>query len=276
MFTIDAHQHFWKYHPQKHDWIGDDMASIRKDFFPQDLHPILKDNDVDGTVAVQAEQTEEETHFLLDLCEKNSFIFGVVGWVDLQSPLIGERLEYFSQFAALKGFRHVLQGEKQRDLFLQKDFLAGLGMLEQYNFTYDLLILPDQLQYLPELLKALPNQRFVIDHLAKPMISTGEIAQWKTEIEKAAEYENVYCKVSGMVTEANPGNWTFDNFAPYLDVVADAFGVKRLMYGSDWPVCTAEADYTTVINLIRTYFNTLSVTEQEQIFAGTAKDFYTL
>jgi L-fuconolactonase len=276
MKTIDSHQHFWTYDPERHQWITEDMKIIRRDYLPLQLAEILQKNHVDGCVVVQEAQTEAETIKLIGLCEQHKFIKGVVGWVDLQSASIAERLSYFQQFSALKGLRHILQGEAQRDLFLQPPFLNGLGLLEQYNLTYDLLILPDQLRYVPELLEKFPNQRFVIDHLAKPMISTGEIAVWKKDMQKIAGYDNVYCKVSGMVTEARPGAWKASDFNPYLDVITESFGLKRLMYGSDWPVCLVAADYTTVINLVRSYFSAFSLSEQEQVFGRTAIEFYRL
>jgi L-fuconolactonase len=276
MKTIDSHQHFWTYDPQRHQWITDDMNTIRRDYLPAQLADILKENEVDGCVVVQEAQTEAETNKLIAFCKEHSFIKGVVGWVDLQSTGIDERLAYFQQFSALKGLRHILQGEKQRYLFLQPPFLHGLSLLEQYHLSYDLLILPDQLRYVPELLEKFPNQRFVIDHLAKPMINSGEIADWKKDMQKIAGYDNVYCKVSGMVTEARRGEWKASDFNPYLDVVTEAFGLKRLMYGSDWPVCLVAADYTTVINLVRSYFSAFSRSEQEQVFARTATEFYQL
>jgi L-fuconolactonase len=276
MKTIDSHQHFWIYDPERHQWITEDMKTIRRDYLPVQLAEILKKNQVDGCVVVQEAQTEAETNKLIGLYEQHKFIKGVVGWVDLQSAGIAERLGYFQQFSALKGLRHILQGEAQRDLFLQPPFLNGLSLLEQYNLSYDLLILPDQLRYVPELLEKFPNQRFVIDHLAKPLISTGEIADWKKDMQKIAGYDNVYCKVSGMVTEARSGGWKASDFNPYLDVVTESFGLKRLMYGSDWPVCLVAAEYTTVINLVRSYFSAFSVSEQEQVFGKTAIEFYRL
>jgi len=276
MFTIDSHQHFWKYDPVKHHWINDDMAAIRQDFLPEQLLPVLKENRVDGCVAVQTDQTAVETDFLLHLSSQHDFIEGVVGWVDLKSPFLADRLQYYRQFDRLKGFRHILQGEQQRDFCLQPAFLAGIALLERYGFTFDILILPDQLQYMPEFIGRFPEQRFVIDHLAKPAIAKGEIAGWKKDIENIATYPNVSCKISGMVTEANLKGWENADFRPYIDVVVNAFGMKRVMYGSDWPVCLAAADYADVIGVVRSYFSTFSEDEQQLFFGQNAVDFYQL
>jgi L-fuconolactonase len=276
MITIDAHQHFWQYNQQNHSWIGDDMAVIRRDFLPEDLAPVLQENNVQGCVAVQADQSTDETDFLLGLSKEHDFIRGVVGWVDLQSPAIEELLNEYSGEPALKGFRHILQGEKQRDLCLQPSFINGISLLEKYNFSYDILILQDQLRFIPELVARFPNQRFVIDHLAKPGIKAGEISDWKAGIEKVAQYENVYCKISGMVTEADLQNWKSEDIIPYLDVVLNAFSIKRVMYGSDWPVCLAAGDYSEVIRLVRSWSASFTANEQELFFGKNAIDFYHL
>jgi L-fuconolactonase len=276
MITIDSHQHFWKYDPVKHDWIGDDMAVIRRDFLPEHLEPVLQENDVQGCVAVQADQSMEETDFLLGLSKEHDFIKGVVGWTDLQSPAIEASLSAYAQFSALKGFRHILQGERQRDLCLQPSFLNGISLLDKYNFSYDILILPDQLRFIPELVSRFPHQRFVIDHLAKPGIKAGDIDNWKRDIEHVAQYENVHCKISGMVTEADLHNWKSEDFIPYIDVVLNAFSIKRVMYGSDWPVCLAAGNYTEVIHIVRSCFSSFTTNEQDLFFGKNAIDFYHL
>lgn len=274
--TIDAHQHFWTYDRVKHDWIGEDMAVIRRDFLPEHLAPVLDQHHVDGCIAVQADQTIEETDFLLEMSLQYDFIKGVVGWIDLQSPGAEEILNTYIQFSKLKGFRHILQGEPQRDLCLQQPFLAGISLLERFDLTYDILVLRDQLQYIPEFVSQFPNQRFVLDHLAKPDIKSGDISDWKRDIEMVAQHENVYCKVSGMVTEADLQNWKTEDFAPYLDTVTASFGMDRLMYGSDWPVCLAAGNYTKVLNIVKSYFQTFSEYDQQRFFGGNAIDFYRL
>jgi L-fuconolactonase len=276
MFTIDSHQHFWKYDPVKHSWINDNMAAIRKDFLPEQLLPVLTENGVDGCVAVQTDQSAVETDFLIHLSSQHDFIKGVVGWVELKSPFLADRLQYYREFDRLKGFRHILQGEQQRDFCLQPAFLNGIALLEQYGYTYDILIVPDQLQYLPDFVGRFPNQRFVIDHMAKPAVASGEIADWKKDIEKVAAYPNVSCKISGLLTEADVKGWKNDDFRPYIDVVVNAFGMKRVMYGSDWPVCLYAGGYPEVIGLVRSYFSTFSEDEQQLFFASNAINFYRL
>ena len=274
MLRIDSHQHFWKYDPVNYGWIDDQMAVIRRDFLPGDLEPVLKANGFDGCITVQSEQSEKENEFQLTNAEKNSFIKGVVGWVDLQSAEIENRLAYYKTFNKLKGFRHVLQGESQRDYMLRPDFLNGISLLKKYDYTYDILILPDQLKYTAEFVAQFPDQPFVIDHLAKPGIKNKEIAGWEKDIKAVAKFDNVFCKVSGMVTEADFKNWKPAEFYAYLHVVVDAFGMDRLLFGSDWPVCKVAADYEQVVDIVAAYFSTFSLDEQDNFFGGNAVKFY--
>jgi len=273
---IDAHQHFWKFDPVRDSWITDEMAVIQKDFFPRDLKESLLRNDFDGSVVVQSDQSENENEFQLKNAAANEFIKGVVGWVDMQSGDIEERLGYYSSFKKMKGFRHVLQGESDRSLMLKPEFMNGIGKLEKYEFTYDILICADQLKYIPEFVGAFMNQKFVIDHLAKPGIKNRDITEWKKEMEKIARFENVYCKISGMVTEADWKNWRQEDFIPYLDVVIEAFGPNRIMYGSDWPVCLVAASYEEMLGIVEEYFSSFSGTEQELFFGRNAIQFYNL
>jgi len=251
------------------------MAAIRKDFFPSHLQPVLQQNGVAGCVAVQADQTEDETSFLLELAQKNDFIQGIVGWVDLRSARLQERLEYYAQHRHIKGFRHILQGEEP-DFMLQPTFLKGIGLLSTYHFTYDILIYPRHLKAGAALVRQFPDQPFVIDHMAKPFIKDRLIDNWKKDITAIAQYPNVHCKVSGMVTEADMRNWKPDDFTPYLDVVSEVFGPDRLLYGSDWPVCLAAADYKDVMGIVRNYFSAFTASEQEAIFRTNASAFYHL
>jgi L-fuconolactonase len=277
MLFIDAHQHFWKYNPQEFDWITNEMSMLRKDFFPADLKPSFDENGVDGCVAVQAKQTEEENNFLLQLAEENDFIKGIVGWVDLMADDIEDKLIYWHQHKKLKGVRHILQGEKNRALMLEPSFKNGISSLKKFNYTYDILIYPDQLQYASELVKIFPEQKFVIDHLAKPYIKSQQVDGWKKDIEAFKKHDNVYCKVSGMVTEAEWNNQSLQIFNPYLDVIAETFGTKRIMYGSDWPVClVAASSYKDVMQIAMDYFSSFSVEEKENIFRNNAVRFYDL
>ena len=273
---IDSHQHFWNFDPVRDSWINDDMQVIRRDFMPADLEPMLKQTGFEGTVAVQVDQSEADTIFLLRLADEHDFIKGVVGWVDLQAEDIDSTLQYYTSFKKLKGFRHILQGEKNRALMLEPQFKRGIEALAEFDFTYDILVYADQLKYVKQFVAGFPSQKFVIDHLAKPYIKKAEIDQWKIEMEAIASHENVWCKVSGMVTEADWKNWKQTDFHPYLDVVTAAFGVKRLMYGSDWPVCLVAASYQQALDIVKKYYAGFSPEEQQLIFGGNAKEFYQL
>jgi L-fuconolactonase len=276
MKRIDSHQHFWKFDPVRDSWINDEMKLIQKDFLPEDLKTVLKQNGFDGCVSVQSDQSEEENNFHLQHVEKFDFIKGIVGWVDLRSQTIEERLQYYSVFKKLKGFRHVLQAEPQRDLMLQPAFMNGISLLSKYNFTYDILIFKDQLQYVPKLVSAFPDQPFVIDHISKPDIKNKDIRQWKKDISVLGQFENLQCKISGMVTEALWKSWAIEDFKPYMDVVVEAFGTDRIMFGSDWPVCLVAASYNEVVTIVEDYFSSFSKDEQEKFFGLNAIKFYKL
>lgn len=277
MPRIDAHQHFWKFNPVRNTWITGEMSAIRKDFLPQNLQPSLKENDFDGSVLVQVDQSEEETHILLELADNNDFIKGVIGWVNLQSENIEERLAYYRKFEKLKGFRHILQGETDRALMLKPEFIRGIKALKQFGYTYDILIFPDQLQYAIKLVELFQEQKFVIDHIAKPLIKDRKIDEWKEGIYKVAQYKNVYCKISGMVTEADWQSWKDTDLIPYIDVVVKAFGTDRILYGSDWPVCLlAGAKYNDVIRIVKDYFSSFPQNEQDKFFGQNAIKFYNL
>lgn len=273
---IDAHQHFWHYNPVRDSWITDDMEVFRKDFLPADLHPLLQQHDFDGCVVVQSDQSEAENEFHLLNAESYDFVRGIVGWVNLQAKNIDERLSYYRNFKKIKGFRHVLQGEADRALMLKPDFRRGISKLKKYGFTYDILVYPDQLQYVNELVAAYPEQQFVIDHLAKPNIRGNEITAWENDMRVLGSYRNLYCKISGMVTEADWQHWQPEDFAPYMDVIVQSFGTKRIMFGSDWPVCLLAASYEEVLEIVTGYFAAYSETERENFFGKNAKRFYGL
>ncbi|WP_205499773.1 amidohydrolase family protein [Rufibacter psychrotolerans] len=274
MGRIDAHQHFWRYRPDRDTWITEEMAVLRQDFLPQDLQPLLAAAGLEGCVAVQA--SSDDTAFLLENARRHPFIKGVVGWVDFLAENLGEQLEHLRQYGHLKGFRHVLQSEPDRDFMLREPFMRGIGQLQPYGFTYDLLIYQDQLPATLAFVKAFPNQPFVLDHLAKPSIKAQLIRDWARDIRKLAEQEHVCCKVSGMVTEADWQHWTYEDFVPYLEVVVEAFGVNRILYGSDWPVCLLAGSYHRVLGLVERYFAGFSPAEQDAIFGGNATRFYKL
>ncbi len=276
MLRIDSHQHFWKFDPVRDSWINDEMSVIQKDFLPDDLKPILEENGFDGCVTVQSDQTEIENEFQLGNAANHDFIKGIVGWVDLRSSWVEERLDHYSQFKKIKGFRHVLQGEKDRAFMLQPSFMKGTGLLKKYNFTYDILIFPDQLKHTVEFVKSFPDQPFVIDHIAKPYIKDNKIEEWKKDIEDVARYENVYCKISGMMTEADWKQWKPQDFIPYINTVVEAFGVNRIMYGSDWPVCLVAGSYENAVNIVKDHFSSFTKNEQELFFGSNAIKFYNL
>jgi L-fuconolactonase len=275
MRQIDAHQHFWKYDPLVHEWINEDMSVIQKDFLPADLRPVLQGNKIEGCIAVQADQSDKETDFLVGLAAGNDFIKGVVGWTDLCSADIEEKLSRYHERPSVKGFRHILQGEEP-SFMLQPDFLNGISLLAKFGFTYDILIYPKHLTAALKLVEKFPEQRFVIDHIAKPNIREGLIKEWKMGMQAIAKHENVSCKISGMVTEADWKKWSADELAPYLDAVTASFGADRLLYGSDWPVCLVAASYQEMITPVRNYFSEFSETEQEKIFGLNAISFYHL
>jgi len=272
---IDAHQHFWKFDPVRDSWIDETMLAIRRDFLPEDLLPVLQENQFSGCVAVQASQSEDETNFLVNLSAKNDFIKGVVGWVDLRGVTIEERLNHFSGHKKIKGFRHVVQGESD-DFMLRKDFQNGIGALKQFNFTYDILIFHRQLPAAISLANQFPDQPFVIDHIAKPDIKSGDISSWKKGIEEIAKAENTWCKISGMVTEANWKTWKTNDLKPYLDVIFENFSTDKLMFGSDWPVCNVASDYTEVVKTLEDYIAQLSSKDQNKIWYENAISFYNL
>lgn len=272
---IDAHQHFWKFDPVRHSWISAEMKVIRTDFQPADLKPVLYRNGFSGSVVVQVDQTEDETLLLLSTANQHDFIKGVVGWIDLRNENLASRLEYFSSLKKLKGFRHITQGEK-RGFLLQPAFSEGVKLLGKYDFTYDLLIYHDQLPEAVDFMSQIPDVRVVLDHIAKPSIRTKEIDVWRKNIQAVAAFPNIFCKVSGMVTEAQWSGWKYADFVPYLDVVFNAFGTSRLIYGSDWPVCLVSASYDEQLLIIQTYLRDFSDSEKKQILGENAKRFYNL
>lgn len=272
---IDAHQHFWDYDPVTFDWIGDEMANIRKSFSPQDLEPILKRNNFDGCVFIQVNQTEEETTHYHHIATEHDFIKGIVGWTDLLSDQLEERLEEYSSLKKLKGFRHIVQGEPLGFMKNPK-FIEGIKKLNKFDYTYDILIFSKQMIDAVSLLKACPDNRFILDHIAKPNIKAGEINRWANFITRLAEFPNLYCKVSGMVTEADFKTWKKEDFYIYLDTVLNHFGIDRLVYGSDWPVCLAAAEYEEQLDIVESYFRQLSQTEKDKIFGLNAQKFYNI
>lgn len=273
---IDSHQHFWRYDAARDAWITDSMAVLKHDFLPEHLAGELAANGIDASIAVQADQSENETKVLLDLAEKNSRIAGVVGWADLLSSRVDARLEYFSHFPKLRGFRHIAQTEPDDRFLMRKEFVNGIAQLAAFGFTYDILICPRQLTAAIELVGRFPQQQFVIDHCAKPEIKFAKTEPWATQVKEIAQNKTVFCKVSGLITEADWKHWKADDFKPYLDVVFGAFGAERVMFGSDWPVCLLACDYGKWFATAQHLASQLSANEQDQLFGGVAAKVYSL
>ena len=273
---VDAHQHFWKYDPRRHSWISDAMAVLRRDFLPADLTPQLLQNHVDRTVAVQAETSLRETEFLLDLAAGSERIAGVVGWIDLTSPTIAEQLRSFEGRPNLCGFRHLVQDEPDDRYLVREDVMRGIRAIGDAGFTYDLLLYPRQLPAAIELVTHFPNQKFVLDHCAKPIIKTCQFEPWATHIRELAKFPHVCCKLSGLVTEADWHSWQPADLRPYLDLVVEAFTPSRLMFGSDWPVCLLAGEYGAVKNSIEAYVEQFSQSDRDLIFGRVAAEFYGL
>jgi len=276
MMRIDAHQHFWQYDPEEYGWITDEMAVLRRDFLPADLKPPLEAAGFGGCVAVQARQTLEETRWLLELADQNEFIRGVVGWVDLRSVALPDQLAEFKRNRKFAGVRHVVQAEPDDAFLLRADFQRGIAQLAQYGLAYDILVYPRQLRAAIQFVEAFPEQRFVLDHIAKPLIAQGTMEPWNTEIRALAQFPNVWCKVSGMVTEGRWTGWSAEDFRPYLDTVFEAFSPDRILIGSDWPVCTVAADYSRTLGIVINYIAELRREQQDAILGGNCTAFYRL
>jgi L-fuconolactonase len=274
--VIDSHHHFWKYSREEYPWIGEGLDVLRRDFLPADLKKEIGAAGVDGVVSVQARQSLEETRWLLELAEKNDFIRGVVGWAPLISADVGKDLEEFAGRKKLKGVRHVLQEEKDDRYAVREDFVRGVGALKKFGLVYDILIFEKQLPAAIELVDKFPNQIFVLDHVAKPKIREKIISPWRERMKDLAKRENVYCKLSGMATEADHGGWEAADLRPYVEVVLEAFGAKRLMFGSDWPVCLLAVTYQKWVATAAEFTAKLSAAEKERIMGGTAVEAYKL
>lgn len=277
---IDAHVHFWNYNKTKDAWITDEMKVLQKDFLPRDIQPVLHENNVEGVVAVQADQSENETDFLLKLSKDYSFIKGIVGWVDLQNENIENKLVHYSKVPVIKGFRHIVQAE--RTGFLQNEkFLNGIKSLKLFGFTYDILIYENQLNEAIEFVNKFPTQKLIIDHCAKPAIKNKSINDsiaigWEKGMHEIAQNKNVFCKLSGLITEAKWNKWTEDDIYPYLDIVFKYFGTDRLLFGSDWPVMLLSGTYSKWKNFLENYMKQFTPEEKQKIFKENAIQFYNL
>jgi len=273
---IDSHHHFWKYSEREYGWIGDRMKALRRDFLPPDLAKEIATAGIEGVVSVQARQSLEETQFLLDFAEGNDFIRGVVGWAPLVSPAVSKDIEKFAARPKLKGLRHVLQDDPDDNYILRDDFDRGIRALRDVGLVYDILIYERHLPQTLTFVDRHPDQVFVLDHIAKPRIKDNVLEPWRANIRRLAERPHVYCKLSGMVTEADWQNWTTEQLTPYFDTVLQAFGPRRLMFGSDWPVCLLAASYQKWVRTVAGAIAKLSADEQARIWGGTAVEAYGL
>lgn len=270
---LDSHQHFWKYDAAQYPWIAPD-SPLHRDWLPPDLNALLAAAHLDGCIAVQARQSLEESRWLLELAEHHAIIRGVVGWVDLRAANVARDLAMLAPHPKFRGVRHVVQDEPDDAFLLQPDFLRGIALLPEFGLTYDLLIYPRQLPAAIELARRFPAQPFVLDHIAKPPIRSGALSPWREEIRELASLPNVFCKVSGMVTEADHSGWKSSDFTPYLEVVFKAFGEDRLMFGSDWPVCLLASTYQDAFALADEATRGFSPAARAKFFGGNAARFY--
>lgn len=274
--VIDAHQHFWRYSSEHYPWIGDSMQALRRDFFPGDVQPDLERLGIGGVVAVQARPSMEETEWLLDLADRHPWILGVVGWVDLTGDRVYERLERVARRPKLCGIRHVVQDEPDDRYLLRRDFMDGIASLGYFGLTYDLLVYTRQLPAAIELVARFPTQRFVLDHAAKPEIRNRRLEPWRTHVREIAKNRNVSCKLSGLVTEADWGAWSLEDLTPYVEIVFEAFGPERVIWGSDWPVCLVAADYEAVFRAAGSFLTTLPARSRAAVLGGNADRIYSL
>lgn len=272
---IDSHQHFWLYDAERYAWIGEGMERLQRDFLPSDLEAEAGDL-VDAVISVQARQDSDETQWLLEIARDEPFVLGVVGWVPLVDPDVASRLAHLAEDPALVGIRHVLQDERDDNYALREDFHRGIKELTRFGLAYDILIYDRHLPAATKLVDHHPNQVFVLDHVAKPRIRDGELDTWAANIRELAVRENCYCKLSGMVTEANWNSWSPEVLMPYIETVLDAFGPDRLMFGSDWPVCLLACEYGDWYHLVDELTSTLSEDERNRIWGGTAAEAYGL
>lgn len=273
---IDTHQHFWKFDPIRDSWITEEMQVIRRDFSPLDIQFVLERNGFGGSVAVQADQSKEETAYLVQLANDYPFIKGVVGWIDLQAADIRQQLDGYQSDTVIKGFRHIVEGEVDPDFLIRPAVLNGLKALADYGYTYDLLIRPRHYAATLDCVQQNPNLQFVLDHIAKPPIKSKAFDEWAAFIDALSAFPNVVCKVSGLATEADWDGWKLDDFKQYLEHILARFGKERIMYGSDWPVCLLAASYEESIAIVEDKLGQFTAAEKNAFWAENAIRVYNL
>jgi len=273
---IDGHQHFWQVGHFDYPWMSSEVEVLYQDYLPSQLEPILKASDVAKTVLIQASNSLAETYWLLSLADRYEFIAGVIGWVDLKDPEMEQELEVLTANPKFKGVRHLVESEPADDWLVQPSVLKGLRVLEKHQVSYDLLVHTRHLKHVKTVAEVCPNLRLVVDHMAKPPIAKGEIADWAKDLKEVAAYPNIWCKLSGLVTEANWTSWTTEDLRPYVERALEFFGPKRMMYGSDWPVCLLASSYVQVLESFQSLLADLAEEDRDRIFSGNATEFYKL
>ena len=276
MYKLDSHHHFWNYDPAQYGWITEDKAALRRDFGPADLAHEMADAGVSSAISVQARQSLDETRTLLQLAEENEFIRGVVGWAPFIEDNVADTIAQFSSNPKLRGLRHILHDEPNPDYMLRDDFNRGMASLRQFGLAYDILVFERHLAQTVRFVDRHPDQVFVVDHLAKPRVKARDVSPWAERIKDVAKRPNVYCKISGLATEADYHSWTEEQLKPYMDVVLEAFGPRRLMFGSDWPVCLVAVGYADWVAIVERFVARLSDSERQRIWSGTAVEAYGL
>jgi len=273
---IDSHQHFWQVGRFDYPWMSSDVTVLYRDYLPDQLEPVLKENGVSSTVLVQASNSVAESRWLLELADVHPFIAGVVGWVDLASPEVDRQLDELSAHPKFKGVRHLVESEPDDDWLVRPDVLNGLGRLAAFGVTYDLLVHTRHLKHVAKIAEACPGVSLVIDHMAKPPIAKRDFGSWFRELKPVAANTNIYCKLSGLVTEAQWDSWASDDLRPYVEAALELFGPERLMFGSDHPVCLLAASYARVLDSFQELLRELPDDARQQIFSNNAIEFYRL
>ncbi|WP_419730754.1 amidohydrolase family protein [Lichenicola sp.] len=274
---LDCHQHFWKLSRNDYDWMGEHVAPLLRDFMPDDLRPLMARSGITRTIVVQAAATEAETEFLLGLAAETDFIAGVVGWLDLDADDFPDRMQRFRRNPFFVGVRPMLQDLRQDDWILRPRVLRSLACIADAGMPLDILTFPRHLPHVIRALRATPGLKAVVDHLSKPHIAGGVLDPWRDHIREIAAMPDVSCKLSGMVTEAAPEAWRLEDLRPYVDHVVQCFGPRRLMFGSDWPVCTLAASYGEVNNAVRALLSAhFGPADMHRIFATNGEAFYAL
>ncbi len=273
---IDAHHHLWRYSEEAYPWITDGMDVLKRDFLPADIATEVRANNIDGCIVVQAQQTLDETYALLEYADTHRFLRGVVGWAPISCTTFQSILEELCTHPKLRGLRHVVQDEPDENFILREDFNVGIDRLAKENLAYDVLIFAKHLPQTIAFVDRHPQQMFVLDHIGKPPIAKRVLSPWKENLRDLARRENVYCKLSGLLTEANWNDWKEEDFQPYVETVMEAFGPTRIMMGSDWPVCLLAGSYSRWMQLVNKWIFSLSTDEQDRILGGTAVEVYRL